>query len=858
MSDLLVPPLGVELPAGLPRGSVPLAVPDAGSDLLGADLLGHEAVENADGSVDLLAPALDPLGAELRQIPWGENLAEHLPDTVLSTLASDVLDGVRADIDSNAEHYETLNEGIAALGLKKERLSEPFEGAAGARSSLVLRAAVRFNASALGELMPAAGPVRTQVLGEAPSGEGGGPGGGIDAASARKQKFLNWYLTAGDDGYYADRDQGLLLLGVLGSTFRCVYRDPVDGKPKSRFRTPFNFIVSAHASDHHGGGRYTEIDRLPPSEVRRLQVLGHWRDVDLAQPTGGEEGDDPAQAMAERSGRRASDRPEDLEHTVYAQRIVCEIAGLEHMGEDGRPTGLPLPWRVVVDADSRTVLRIDRDWEVSDPGLRPRDRFAHERYIPGTGFYGWGFAHLLASSADALTTLLRQGLNANTLVSFPGGFRAKGARVEQNDGPIGPCEWREIDTGGTPIQQALMPLPYRDVPGSFVPLMEMLRSEGEQLGQIAEQQVGEGRQDAPVGTTLALIEQAVRVESAVVKRLHAAQRRELRLLCGLFAEDRGATYPFLVAGAPDVPIAPDFARHDDIVPVSDPNIPTQVQRLAVAQAKLSLAQSAPDLYDLREAHRAILRAGGSDEAEIARLMPEGKRGEPADPVSEFGMAIKGAPLLAAPQQLHQAHLVAHMAQMRMPNLPPPVVSALLAHCGDHLFHLYRAEAALALGVPMLPPPGAPLPPQIEAQIAGRFAQAADAVTAKIAPVLLAGSGESGGEGADLALKGQELALKGRELEMKGRLADDKREEGMRKAHDAARQDQGEMIRQQQALADQSADRALRRDEMAHEERLAGLQVAAQLAKPPPRPPQAPSRAGAPSSGRAGPPTPRGG
>jgi hypothetical protein len=787
MSETLTPPPRMPAPIMLPGdaadpGMRAEGLPDTAES---AALLSMLAAENADGSVTL-TPDDSPAATDPRDVPWGENIADHLGDHALASLADRVLDNLRADLASNAEHYAGLTEGLDALGLRAERLDKPFKGAAGARATLTLRAATRFNATAMGELCPAAGPVRTQVNGDA---------AGIDGAAARKARFLNHYLTSEDEGYYPDRDQGLLLLGLLGSTFRMVYRDPYDGRPKSRFRTPFNLVVSYHASELHHGGRFTEVDRLPASEVRRLQVIGHWRDVELGTPAAGG-AEDKAGQLREAEGRAASDLPEDAEHTVYTQRLIADIPGLEHLGADGEPTGLALPWRVAVDLDSRQVLRIDRDWDPDDPALRPRDHFAHERYMPGLGYYGIGFAHLLAQSQDAQTTLLRQGLNANTLVSFPGGLRAKGARMEQFDVAIGPCEFREVDTAGMPIGNAVMPLPYRDVPPSFVPLMQQIAQEGEQLGQVAEMQVGEGRQDAPVGSTLALIEQAVRVESAVVKRLHTAQRRELRLLAKLFAEDPEAVYPFSVDGQHGRPIAPDFAGSQaDIVPVSDPNVPTMTQRLTLAQAKLTLAQSAPPgMFDLREAHLQMLRTVGCEEGEIARLMPPPGGGTPADPIAEFASAVRGEPLAVAPMQAHDAHIKAHIAQLKFPNLPPPVAQSLLAHAGEHLAAHYRNRAAVALGG-ALPPPGQPLPPEVEAQLAVAFAQVAEAVTAEIAPLLADGK-----DAAD--------PHKAEELKIKAAALAQKEADAQRKALAAARQDAGEMIRTEVQAREAAADRRL--------------------------------------------------
>jgi hypothetical protein len=754
-----------------------------------------------------LAEGLEP-AVDLRGLPADVNLADHLDEHVLSQLATEVIEGYEADVRSNEKNYRVLEKGLEMLGLEVKRLNVPFADAPGPESSLILRAVLRFNAGAMSELCPAQGPVRAKAMGDAQ---------GIDGAAQRKQRFLNEYLLVRDRGYYPDRDKHFFLLGLLGSTFRVVEMDPVTRRPVSRGRTPFNFVVAANAVDLDRGGRYTLVDQSTPAMVKRLQVLGHYRAVDMSAPQPAAD-DSPGVDALQRAGKQQpSDRPEDAVHTILRQRVEWEIPGLEHLGDDGEPSGLPLPWFVTVDLESRTVLHVDRGWDPVDPNLLPLAPFSHEKYVPGPGFYGLGFAHILASPADAHTFLLRTGLIANYLASFPGGFRLRGTRLAQTNLQIGPGEFPEVDAGGANrIQDAIMPLPYRDVPASFVPLMQEIKADGESLGQIAETQVGEGRQDAPVGTTIALMERLVEVESAVIKRLHAACLAELQLLAKLFAAMPGEVYPFSVGGKTGVPIAPDFANADDIVPVSDPNIPTQTQRLTLAQGKLQLASSQPALYDMRQVHMDMLRTMGLDEADIQRLMPPVPQGQPADPVTEFQAVLKGAPLVAGPDQMHAAHIQAHLAQAQMPNLPPPVVQALVAHVGEHLGLAYRQQVQAELGVP-LPPPGTPLPPQIEGAISVAVAQASDAISQKLAPLLT-------GAGAADPAKMAELASKAADREQKER-------DGARKAEQAARQDQGERIHDAMEFNARTDERALEREQMVHEDRLAGLEAAIELAAP---------------------------
>jgi hypothetical protein len=757
---------GAGLPPAVPgQGPVEGPLPPALLAQMAA-IESAQAVENEDGSVTL--QVADPTLAASEPMAHGDNVAAVLDDAALAAIAQDVLEGVEADRASNAEFVEGLTAGLKLLGLKPERLSQPFDGASGAVHPLLLDAVVRFVASAGAELYPAAGPVKTLIASVGENLE-------LEKRAQRKARWLNYFLTTVDEGYYADCDAGLLKLALYGSIFRKVYRDPVSGQPRSRYLTPLDLLVSFHAPDLGSAHRVTQLEQVSPVEAQRRMLTGYYRDLALGPAS---QADTPAEAATRgQEGRVASDRPEDAEHLHYHCHCSLDVPGFQHVGPDGQPSGLRLPWIATVDAETRQVLRLERDWRPDDGLFRRREHYSHWLFHPGLGFYGWGFIALLGSSTDTASTLWRQAMDAFTLASFPGGFRTKSARPEQSNVRVGPCEFPEIDTGGLPIQQAIMPLPYKDVPASFAPLLESVVSMGQRLGQTVEMQVGEGRQDAPVGTTLAMIEQAIRPTAAVLKRLFAAQRKEYRLLAEQFAAAPGAQYPYIVDGRRGVAIADDFRDAADIVPVGDPNAPTQTQRLSRAQGTLQLAQSAPGIMDVRAAYESMLRTMGCDDAEIQRLMPPPAQGQPSDVVTEFDMALKGMPLAVDPGQQHEAHLRAHIAQLQMPNLPPSVGQALLAHAGDHLALWYRIEAMRAVGMPLVP--GQPLPPEIEAQVAVRVAEASEAIVARIAPAL-------GGAGADPVEAGK-LALDNRELDFE--IAD-----AARKAEETARQDATELFK----------------------------------------------------------------
>lgn len=739
-----------------------------------------QAIEHEDGSVTL--EVRDPTMAAAEPAAHGDNIAEFLQSAERAAIAEEVLEGYSADEQSNQEFFGTLETGVKLLGLKIEDQDDPFPGASGAVHPMMLDALVRFVANAHAELYPAAGPCKTVIAATGADRE-------MEARSQRKARWMNYYLTVVDEDYYPDCDDGLVKLGLYGSIFRKVYRDPITGQPRSRFLTPLELVVSYHAPSLGAAQRVTQVEPVSPVEVRRRMLTGYYRDVALG--VGVQEETAADRATRREEGRTPSERVEDAEHTHLHCHLWLDVPGHGATDADGNALDMPLPWIATVDKDSRELLRLERDWVEGDPLYRRSEHYSHWRLHPGLGFYGWGFLVLLGSVTDTASNLWRRALDAFTLASFPGGFRTKSARPEKSNVRVGPCEFPEIDTNGLPIRDAIMPLPYKDVPPSFPALEQSVVQAGQRLGQTVETQVGEGRQDAPVGTTIALIEQAMRPTAAMMKRLWAAQRKEFRLLAGLFAASPTATYPYVVEGRRGQAMAADFADAADIVPVCDPNAPTQTQRLALAEGKLKLAQSAPGMMDVRAAYESMLRTMGCDDAELQRLMPPPGRGEPSDVVTEFEMALKGMPLAAGPAQLHEAHLRAHIAQMQMPNLPPPVMQALLAHCGEHLALWYRIQASEAVGVPLMP--GQPLPPQVEAMVAMQVAQASQGIVATIGPAL---AGAAGGDPVAMA----KLQLENRKLDAD--IAD-----SARKAEETARQDSVQVLQIRTEAETAAADRA---------------------------------------------------
>jgi hypothetical protein len=770
------------------------AMPDVSA--FAARVAAGRAEEQPDGGVDIVL-AEEPGEPVPPQVEWFGNLAEHIDGSMLSVIAAEVLDGIEADETSNEAYFEDVAAIIALLGLRPEARDvddKLFAGASDIIHPMMLNAIVRFVANGRAEMLPAAGPARSRIEGT--------PTQPFEEQAQRRQRYLNYHLTTEDAGWYADYEGGLLRLAIYGSLFRKVFRDPVTNEVRSRFLTPAHFLVSYYAPSLDAATRATHIDLISSDEVLRRVLSGYYIDAGQVSPGMGE--DAPGQAViAAGDNRTRSDRTEDAEHTHYHCQCWHTLAGtpFEHIGEDGEPDGLPLPVIVTVDRDAQRVLRIERDWVEGQPPIKRRQSVVHYLFHPGLGFYGWGLGALMRGPTDQASALWRLAIDQMQLNAFPGGFKARGTKTDDSSVTIGPGEFQEIETNGRPIRDAIMSLGevYRDVPASWAPIFESVVTVGQQLGMTTEMQTGEGRPDAPVGTTLALIEQAIRPEAAVFKRLHHGMSQELRLFCAEFAKEPGAQYPYVVDGKKGVALGADFADAADIVPVSDPNQPTQVQRLAAAEGVYKLSLASGGMMDTRAALSDVLRTMGKSQTEIQALMPQPGQGKPADVATEFAFALKGMPLAVGPTQDHAAHAQAHIAQMQTPGLPPPIMSALLAHIGEHVaagYWLLCAEAAAAQGM-QLSPPGQPMPPEMEAAMARAVAASSEQIVATLAQALGGGAGDDG-KAAELELKRQELAFKQQDAE--------------RKSQESARQEQGEALRTAQDAATAEAERTARLQE----------------------------------------------
>jgi hypothetical protein len=686
-------------------GGVDVALPDGDAEyeieLGGPEMVdGAEITEMEDGGVEV---DFDPETDVPEEAEHDANLALYMDDMDLNTLGETLLSGVEEDRQSRGDWEATMSQGIKLMGLKIEDRTTPFNGACGVYDPLLAEAVVRWQAVACGELMPAGGPVKTQVIGVANES--------LDAQSSRVQQFMNLYLTELAPEFYEEFDQMLFWLPLVGSTFKKVYQDRLLGRPVSRFVLPDNFVAAYGTTDLATSPRFCHITPMTKRNFRLAQLAGVYRDIDLGDPQADDSSQTPIQAEVDGVQGVEPGAEGTQEYRIYEVYADLNLVGFEN--EDD----IPLPYIVTIEEGTRKVLSIYRNYEENDPTYERQDHFVHYKFMPGVGFYGLGYAHLLGNSAKTATSIRRQLIDAGTLNNFPGGLRVKGMRIDDNNIGIGPTEFREIDTGGLPIQNAIMTMPYKEPSQVSLELLRETYEGARNLANTAEIAVGEGRQDAPVGTTVALMEAATRLQSATLKRAHKAFSRELKLIADLFGKYLpDEPYPFPVRGGMAAIMREDFSNNIDVIPVSDPNISSSAQRMMRAEALLRFATQQPDQHNIREAYRQMyVEMGIPDEKINLILAPERQQPRPLDPLTENQNAIMGLPLVAGPYQDHDAHIASH-APIAQDNPP------LQAHINEHLALKMRIQVEQMIGQP-LPPPGAPLPPEVENQIAIMVAQA---------------------------------------------------------------------------------------------------------------------------------------
>ena len=673
-------------------------------------------IETEDGGVIIdFNPDSDECAEE-----FGSNLAEFMDDSALSSLASELSGAYLSDKTSRHDWEETYIKGLKQLGLKIEERTTPWEGACGVTHPILTEAVVRFQSQAIGEIFPASGPVATKIVGKITDEKA--------RQAARIKEYMNYLVTEVMSEFRSETEKLLFSLPLAGSAFKKVYWDPAMDRPCSMFIPSEDLVVSYGASSLDTAERITHVMRRNKNDVRKLQVDGFYADIELGNPT-----PDDSQVQAEYN-KLTGENPSyefDGRYTLLEMHVNIDLEGFEHEKDD-EETGIALPYVVTLELGSRKVLSIRRNWVEDDPQQLARQHFVHYEYIPGLGFYGFGLIHMIGGIAKSATSVLRQLVDAGTLNNLPGGHKTRGLRIRGDDTPITPGEFRDVDVPSGAIRDNIHFLPYKEPSGVLYQLLGNIVEEGRRFASLTDLNISDMNQQAPVGTTLALLERSMKVMSAVQARLHASMKREFAILEGIVKDNAPHSYPYDQDGDETMSVS-DFDDRIDVIPVSDPNAATMAQRIMQYQAALQLAGSAPQMYDLPRLHRQMLDVLGIKDPD--QIIPLEDEIPARDPISENMDMLNEKPVKAFQWQDHEAHITAHMAASEDPKIQElvgksPSAAAIQAsfasHVTEHIAFEYRVQIEKQLGA-SLPPLDENLPPEVENDLSRLVAQAAEKV-----------------------------------------------------------------------------------------------------------------------------------
>ena len=730
------------------------------------------------------------------------NLAEMVDESDLRSIAADLMSEFESDKNSRSDWEKTYTEGLDLLGFKYDDRARPFSGASGVTHPLLAEAVTQFQAQAYKELLPAGGPVRTVVVGqETPD---------IRQQAERVKEFMNYQVTEVMEEYDPDLDQLLFYLPLAGSAFKKVYYDGALGRAVSKFVPAEDLIIPYYATDLDSCERITHSVKMMGNDLRKLQVSGFYRDIDIMKPK--EEKSEVGQKYDELEGR-VDDYQNNMTVTLLEFHVNLDIIGFEDLDvQTKEPTGIRLPYIVTVEEQSGEILSIYRNWKQGDQSHVKKQYFVHYKFLPGLGFYGFGLIHMLGGLSRTATSALRQLIDAGTLSNLPAGFKARGLRIRDDDNPLQPGEFRDVDAPGGAIRDSLMPLPYKEPSATLFQLLGFVVQAGQRFAAISDMKIAEGgAQQAPVGTTLALLERGTKVMSAIHKRCHYAQRLEFKLLAKVLTEYLPPEYPYAIAGGNRVIKMQDFDDRVDILPVSDPNIFSMAQRVTLAQTKLQLAQSNPDMHNMHEAYRRMYEALGVPDVQLI-LPPPPPKPTPLDPAVENSYSLQGKPFQVFPQQDQEAHIRAHRAFMSslLVKSSPPTLTIMQGHVSEHVSHMARAivdqetqEEIQSVAQQY----GGQLPPELQQQFQAELEKK---VAQKIAEITEQMVGEEQ-EMMDTAsqdplvdLKNKEITLRKEEAEQKAQAAGEKQALEEKKAKDNVKIAR-EKIASQEDIADQRAE-----------------------------------------------------
>jgi hypothetical protein len=634
------------------------------------DLESFEELE--DGTIafgNVPAPAMDT--------DFSANLADLMDDSDLNSLRNDLMDNVESDKDSRSDWEKTYRDGLEYLGMKYEERSQPFEGASGVMHPLLAESVTQFQAQAYNELLPSQGPVKTQVLGmTTPDSE---------AQASRVQEFMNYQLMQIMKEYDPETDQMLFYLPLSGSAFRKIYYDQNLGRAVSKFIPSEDLIVPYAATDLHSATRITHVINMSINDIKKLQQIGFYSDVDVDSGNMlAEDTDEIQEEIDELQGVKPSYNDDDT-CKVYEIHTELDIPGYEDLNAQGEETGIKLPY--IVTIANNKVLSVRRNYREEDPLKQRVNYFVHYKFLPGLGFYGFGLTHMIGGLSKASTSILRQLIDAGTLSNLPAGFKARGIRIRNDDQPLQPGEFRDMDAPGGSLRDAFVPLPFKEPSQTLLSLLGILVDSGRRFASIADIQVGDANQNAPVGTTIALLERGTRVMSAIHKRLHASQRIEFEILAKVFANSLPPSYPYSTANGNQMIKSMDFDDRVDVLPVSDPNTFSMSQRVMMSQELLRTVQSNPEIHGpngIYEAYRRMYSSMGVQN--IEQLLPPPPQPQPVDPANENASLIAGMPAQAFAGQDHDAHINSHMSLYgtMTAQANPVVLSLIQAHIYQHI------------------------------------------------------------------------------------------------------------------------------------------------------------------------------
>jgi len=735
------------------------------------DMLELEGAGEPDLEIEIEDPesikiGMDGLEIEIEKAPetdedFGANLAEYMSEGDLAELTGDLVGDFEGDIASRKDWIQAYVDGLELLGLKIEERTEPWPGACGVYHPLLSEALVKFQSETMMETFPAQGPVKTQIIGkETPEKK--------DAAE-RVKNDMNYQLTDVMNEYRPEHERLLWGLGLAGNAFKKVYYDPGLERQVAMYVPAEDIVVPYGASSIESSERVTHVMRKTENDLRRLQIAGFYRDIDLGEPNNVL--DEVEKKIAEKLGFRATT---DNRYKVLEMHVDLDLPGYEHTDEDGKPTGMALPYVVTIEKGSNHVLAIRRNWEPDDETYKKRQHFVHYGYVPGFGFYCFGLIHLIGAFAKSGTSILRQLVDAGSLSNLPGGFKTRGLRVKGDDTPIAPGEFRDVDVPSGTMKDNIMPLPYKEPSLVLAGLLDKIVDEGRRFASAGDIKVSDMSSQSPVGTTLAILERTLKVMSAVQSRIHYSMKQEFRLLKKIIAEFTPEDYSYIpVEGSPRAKKS-DYDQVN-VIPVSDPNAATMSQKVVQYQAALQLAQTAPQLYNLPLLHRQMLDVLGIKNAN--KLVPMAEDHKPTDPISENMNVIKGKPLKAFIYQDHQAHITVHMNAMRDPKIAmligqnpqaQTMQAAMLAHINEHVAYEYRKQMEELIGVPVpyTEEQDEGMPEEVELQIARLAAAASNKLLQRDQNEMAAQQAQQAAQDPLVQIQQQELALKAQEVQIK--------------------------------------------------------------------------------------------